>query len=107
MVSVITSDCQFILTQTCHRKLEQPDQAAVLPATTTAHSRRSHSNNHKQLNLNREVTVTQLENICANPYGRIIANRTHCWFTSSKWALECKTVFNPPTVTVFWYGNKL
>jgi hypothetical protein len=71
-----------------------------------AHARRPHSKHHKQLHLNREVTVTQLEKTSANPYGQIIANGTHSWFTSSKWAAECKTVFNQLAVTVFWCGNK-
>jgi hypothetical protein len=34
LLSAIISDCQFLLRQTCHRKLEQPDQAAVPPGTS-------------------------------------------------------------------------
>jgi hypothetical protein len=56
--------------------------------------------------LNREVTVPQLQNTHANPYGQIIANRPHSWFTSSKWASERRTVFSPPAVRVRWRGNK-
>jgi len=106
LVSAITSHWQFTLRQTCHTKLEQPHQAAVLPATTTAHSTGSRSNHHKQLHLNPEVTVPQLQNTRANTYGRIIAHTTHSWFTSLKSASECKTLFNPTAVTVFWSGIK-
>jgi hypothetical protein len=77
-----------------------------LEATTTALSRRPHSNHHKELHMNHEVTATQLEKTRANPYDGIIANRTHSRFTASKWASQCKHVFNPPAVTVFWCGNK-
>jgi hypothetical protein len=77
-----------------------------LEATITAHSRRPHSNHHKQLHLNLEVTVTQVQETRATPHGRIIANRRHSWFTSSKWASQSKTVSNQPAITVFWCGNK-
>jgi hypothetical protein len=38
LLSAIVSDCQFLLGQTCRRKLEQPHQAAVLPGTTYQNS---------------------------------------------------------------------
>jgi hypothetical protein len=31
VLSAITSNCQFILRQTCHRKVEQADQAEFRP----------------------------------------------------------------------------
>jgi hypothetical protein len=77
-----------------------------LEATTTAHSRRAHSNHLKQLHLNHEATITQVQETTATPYGQIIANKSNSSFTSSKWASQCKTVFSPPATTVFWCGYK-
>jgi hypothetical protein len=77
-----------------------------LDATTTAHSGRPQSNHLEQIHLNREATVTQVEETSVTPYGQIIANKSHYWFISSKWPSQCKTLFNQPTVTVFWYSNK-
>jgi hypothetical protein len=57
-----------------------------LEAKTMVHSRRPHSNHLKQLHLNWEATVPQVEEKTLSPYGQIIANKCNSGFTSSKWA---------------------
>jgi hypothetical protein len=75
-----------------------------LEATTMGHSRRPHTNQHNSCTWIVKW-LTQIEKTCATPYGWIIANVHHSWFTWSKWASEWKTIFNPPAKIVLWCGT--